>query len=233
LGLYGGYQYTWADAGDSGNTQINSALFGGYASYTSGGFYADGTVGGGYNGYRVRRGITFSTIDRTARSQPNGGQMNASLNLGYDWELGKFTFGPIAGVQYAYAGIAPFSETGADSLDLRVAQQNVNSLRTTFGGRIAYTWNVTDKIALIPEVRMFWQHEFLNNPRNISSALDGGSGPTFGYETIAPARDSVFAGAGVSAQFGERWNAFLYWNVDFGRQSYFGNSISGGLNWKF
>jgi fibronectin-binding autotransporter adhesin len=233
VGLYGGYQYTWADAGDTGNTQINSALFGGYASYTQGGFYADGIVGGGYNGYRVRRGIRFSTIDRTARSQPNGGQFNASLNLGYDWELGKFTLGPIAGVQYAYAGIAPFSETGADSLDLRVGQQNVNSLRTTFGGRIAYTWNVTDRIAIIPEVRMFWQHEFLNNPRNISSALDGGSGPTFGYETSAPARDSVFAGAGVSAQFGERWNAFFYWNVDFGRQDYFGNSISGGLNWKF
>jgi fibronectin-binding autotransporter adhesin len=232
-GLYGGYQYTWADAGDSGNTQINSALFGGYATYTNGGFYADGIVGGGYNGYRVRRGITFSTIDRTARSQPNGGQFNASLNLGYDWEIGKFTLGPIAGVQYTYAGIAPFTETGADSLDLRVGQQNVNSLRTTFGGRIAYTWNVTDRIALIPEVRMFWQHEFLNNPRNISSALDGGSGPTFGYETSAPARDSVFAGAGVSAQFGERWNAFFYWNVDFGRQTYFGNSVSGGLNWKF
>lgn len=232
-GLYGGYQYTWADAGDAGNTQINSALFGGYASYTNGGFYADGIVGGGYNGYRVRRGITFSTIDRTARSQPNGGQFNTSLNLGYDWEIGKFTLGPIAGVQYAYAGIAPFSETGADSLDLRVAQQNINSLRTTFGGRVAYTWNVTDKIALIPEVRMFWQHEFLNNPRNISSALDGGAGPTFGYETSAPARDSVFAGAGVSAQFGERWNAFVYWNVDFGRQDYLGNSVSGGLNWKF
>jgi fibronectin-binding autotransporter adhesin len=233
LGLYGGYQYTWADAGDSSNTQINSALFGGYATYSQGGFYADAVVGGGYNGYRVRRGINFSTIDRTARSQPNGGQFNASLNLGYDWEVGKFTFGPIAGVQYAYAGIAPFSETGADSLDLRVAQQNVNSMRTTFGGRVAYTWNVTDRIALIPEVRMFWQHEFLNNPRNINSALDGGSGPTFGYETSAPARDSVFAGAGVSAQFGERWNAFLYWNVDFGRQDYFGNSVSGGLNWKF
>jgi hypothetical protein len=43
----------------------------------------------------------------------------------------------------------------------------------------------------------------------------------------------VFAGAGVSAQFGERWNAFFYWNVDFGRQDYFGNSVSGGLNWKF
>ncbi len=232
-GVFGGYQYTWADAGDSGNTQINSALFGGYASYADGGFTADAVVGGGYNGYRVRRGIDFGTVDRLAKSQPSGGQFSAALNLGYDWQVGKFTFGPIIGGQYTYAGIAGFTENGADSLDLAVGQQNVNSLRTTLGGRVAYTWNVTSQISLIPEVRMFWQHEFLNNPRNISSSLDGGSGPTFGYETSTPARDSVFAGAGVSAQFGDRWNAFFYYNVDFGRQDYLGNSISGGLNWKF
>lgn len=232
-GLFGGYQYTWADAGDSGNTQINSALFGGYASYTNGGFTADSVIGGGYNGYRVRRGIDFGTVDRLAKSQPNGGQFSAALNLGYDWQAGGFTFGPIVGAQYSYAGIGGFTENGADSLDLAVGQQNVNSLRTTLGGRVAYTWNITQHVALIPEVRMFWQHEFLNNPRNISSALDGGSGPAFGYETSAPARDSVFAGAGVSAQFGERWNGFLYYNIDFGRQDYLGNSVSAGLNWKF
>lgn len=58
-------------------------------------------------------------------------------------------------------------------------------------------------------------------------------GPAFGYETSSPARDSVFAGAGISAQFGDRWTGFLYYNVDFGRQDYFGNSVSGGLDWKF
>lgn len=232
-GLYTGYQYTWADYSGGGNTQINSALFGGYASYTNGGFYTDAVVGGGYNAYRVRRPIEFSTIDRTARSNQNGGQFNAALNFGYDWEIGKFTLGPIAGVQYSYVGIASFTEDGADSLDLRVGQQNANSLRTTFGGRIAYSWNVTESITLIPEVRMFWQHEFLNNPRTISSSLDGGAGPGFGYETSAPARDSVFAGAGLTSQFGPNWNAFFFYNADFGRQDYLGHYISGGLGLKF
>jgi len=232
-GLYTGYQYTWADYSGGGNTQINSALFGGYASYTNGGFYTDAVVGGGYNGYRVRRPIEFSTIDRTARSNQNGGQFNAALNFGYDWEIGGFTLGPIAGVQYSYVGIASFTEDGADSLDLRVGQQNASSLRTTFGGRIAYSWNVTESITLIPEVRMFWQHEFLNNPRTISSSLDGGAGPGFGYETSTPARDSVFAGAGLTSQFGPNWNAFFFYNADFGRNDYLGHYISGGVGIKF
>jgi outer membrane autotransporter protein len=139
----------------------------------------------------------------------------------------------LGGGQYIYAGVAPFTESGADSLDLKVSQQNANSIRTNIGGRVAYTWNITSSITFIPEVRMFWQHEFLNNPRNIASSLDGGSGPGFGYETSAPARDSVFAGAGISARFGDRWNAYVYYNADFGRQDYLSHIISAGLGFKF
>lgn len=147
--------------------------------------------------------------------------------------MGNFTFGPILSGQYTYTGLGGFTETGADSLDLAVGQQNANSIRTNLGGRIAYTWQAASNVTIIPEVRMFWQHEYLNGPRNIASALDGGAGPSFGYETAAPGRDSVFAGAGASANFGPNWNAYFYYNADFGRQDYVGQMISGGLNWKF
>lgn len=233
FGAFGGYQGTYADYSGGGSTTVNSALFGGYASYTNRGFYMDAVVGGGYNAYAVRRTIEFSTIDRTARSRQNGGQLSTALNFGYDWEIGNFTAGPIAGVQYTYAGIAPFTEQGADSLNLRVSQQNANSLRTTFGGRVAYTWNLTERVILIPEVRMFWLHEFLNNPRIIGAALDGGSGVGFDYLTSTPDRDSVFAGTGVTAQVGERWNASAFWNTDFGRQDLLSHIVSFNLAYQF
>ncbi|HRJ72164.1 MAG TPA: autotransporter domain-containing protein [Terrimicrobiaceae bacterium] len=232
-GVFAGYQGTYAKYSGGGNNTINSALFGGYASFQNGGFSADAIVGGGYSNYNVRRPIAFSSIDRTATAKPDGGQFSTYLDAGYDWKAGGFTFGPLVSAQYTYAGIAPFTEDGAGSLNLAVDQQNVNSLRTNIGGRIAYTWNVTDTVVIVPEVRMFWQHEFLNNPRNIGASLDGGSGAGFGYETSTPDRDSIFAGAGVSAQFGERWNGYVYYNADFGRQDYIGQMISTGLNWKF
>ncbi len=232
-GVYAGYQGTYAKYDDNSNLRVNSALFGGYATYDNGGFYIDAIVGGGYSNYTAKRAINFSTIDRVARSQPGGGQFTTYLDAGYDWEVKGFTFGPIISGQYTYAGVAPFTENGADSLDLKVSQQNANSIRTNIGGRVAYTWNVTSSITFIPEVRMFWQHEFLNNPRNIASSLDGGSGPGFGYETSAPARDSVFAGAGISARFGDRWDAYVYYNADFGRQDYLSHIVSAGLGWKF
>jgi len=232
-GVYAGYQGTYAKYSNGGVTTINAVDFGLYAGYHSGGFYADAIVGGGSSAYAVRRPIQFSTVNRPAASKPDGGQFTTYLGFGYDWQVGNFTIGPILSGQYTYAGIAPFTETGAGALDLAVSQQNVNSLRASLGGRVAYTWKLSDKVSLIPEGRLFWQHEFLENSRSIASSLDGGNGPSFDYATSAPSRDAVFAAAGVSAQFGPNWTAYLYYNADFGRQDYIGHSVSTGLNFKF
>ncbi len=232
-GLFGGYHGTYADYDGNGSTRIDSALFGGYASYVHDGFTTDAVVTGGTNQALVRRPIRFSTVDRTARSRQEGGQVSGALNLGYDWKAAGFTFGPIVGGQYTTVGIAPFTETGADSLDLRVDGQHAHSLRTTLGGRVAYTINLTERIVLVPEIRVLWQHEFLNNSRQIDAALDAGSGPSFDTATAEPGRDSVFAGAGVSLQLGDRWNASVYYNADLGRQDLTSHSISASLGWRF
>ncbi len=232
-GLYVGYQGSYGDYGSAGNVRMNSVLFGGYATFHMGGFYADAVVGGGATNYKVTRSISFSTINRSANSQQNGGQFSSALNLGYDWQAGGFTFGPIAGAQYTFVGIAPFTETGAQSLDLAVAGQEANSLRSTLGGRVAYTWKANRWLTVIPEARMFWQHEFLNNARAIGASLDGGNGAGFDFWTPEPFRDSVFAGAGVSTQIGKNLNASLYYNANFGRQNYVGQMVSAGFNWDF
>ena len=233
-GLFAGYEYSYAKYTGGSSTQGNSALFGLYGSYANeSGYYADAVVSGGYTGYQTRRAIAFGGIDRTARANPNSGQFSAALNLGKDFEIGKFTLGPIASAQYTYAGVGGFTETGAQSLDLALGQQNANSLRTNLGARLAYTWNLNTKVALIPELRMFWQHEFLNNPRMINSSLDGGNGPSFGYDTITPYRDSVFAGAGVTAQFGKNLSGSVFYNINFGSQTYLNNMVSAGLNLSF
>ena len=124
-------------------------------------------------------------------------------------------------------------KTGFDHGSLELGQQNANSLRSTLGGRIAYTWNLNQKIAIIPELRMFWQHEFLNNARNINASLDGGNGAAFDFKTTDPYRNSVFARAGVTAQFGKNLSGSLFYNVNFGSQTYQSNMVSAGLNVAF
>ena len=201
-GLFGGYQGVYSKYDNGGLNKINTGLFGAYATYQNHGFYSDAIVTGGYSNYNTKRSIQFSSIDRTATGDLDGMQFSTYIDFGYDMNIGNFTFGPIIAGQYAYMGISPFTERGAGSLNLDVEQQNVSSLRSSLGGRIAYTWKLTKKVSLIPEVRMFWQHEFLENSRTIDASLDGGNILGFGFETSAPERDSVFAGAGVIAQLG-------------------------------
>ena len=76
-------------------------------------------------------------------------------------------------------------------------------------------------------------HELLNNPRNISSSLDGCSDASFDYETSAPYRNSVFGGAGISAKFGDRCTGSVFYNVNFGAEGYTNNIISTSLGFAF
>jgi len=233
-GLYAGYQGAFADYDGNGRTVLNGVRFGGYASYGKAtGFFANTMVGGGYTSYTVTRPISFGNLSRTAKSAPGGGDFESLLNLGYNWQLGNFNFGPVATAQYTYLGIAPFTENGADSLDLKIGQQNANSLRTLFGGQVAYLWQISPKWAIIPQGSLYWQHEFLQNPRTIDASLDGGSGPAFAYRTAAPSRDSIYAGAGVTVQLGERWNTNFYYNANFGRQDFVSHQITGGIGFSW
>jgi hypothetical protein len=67
----------------------------------------------------------------------------------------------------------------------------------------------------------------------VDASLDSGNIAGFGFDTCAPERDSVFAGAGVIAQLGPDWNASCYYNVDLGWQNYVAQMVSVGLEWKF
>ena len=130
-------------------------------------------------------------------------------------------------------GFSSFTENGADSLNLRVGQQNYNSLRLNVGGRVAYTWHANERVLLIPEVRMFWQHEFLENPTSINSSLNRGGGPAFTYRTSVAGRDSVFAGAGLNAQIGRHWMIGAYYNVDFASTTSIDHIVSASLGFNF
>lgn len=232
-GLYGGYQGTYAKDSNNNSTFINTAVAGLYASYQRKGFYVDGIVGGAYNNYNSRRSIQFSTIDRTAHSEANGGQFSSYLGLGYDWKWGGLVIGPIASAQYIYTGLAPFTESQAESLNLRVNRQNVNSFRTNVGGHIAYTWRAAKNVIIFPEIRATWQHEYMNGSRNITSALDGGVGSTFNYQTTSPNRDSILASGGLTVQIGENWSTSAYYNVNVGRSDFFDQMISLSLEYQF
>ncbi len=229
VGIFSGYSGTRARFDDGSRLDLNSARFGLYGTAQSGGFYINALASGAYHSYRVRRDIDFGDVDRTARSRPEGGEFHALLSGGYDHQIANWTFGAITSLQYTYLGVGAFSEDGADSLDTRIESEDTDSLRSGLGARIAYTCQITPTVALIPEIRAEWQHEFLGYAPVLSASLDGGNGANFDVNGDDQARNTILAGAGVTALLGDHVSASAFYNPDFGGGSVTAHTIAASL----
>lgn len=225
VGILASYQEGWGDYNQGGDIDLDSVRFGLYATYDSGGFYANTAIGGGQTGYDVKRPIRWAYLDRTATSEPDGWEFFTSASVGYDLKRGNWTFGPQFSVQYSKLTLDEFSEHGAGSLNLRLSDTDIDSLRTYLGGRIAYTYQINQHFAIIPEVRAFWQHEFLDGG-STNARLNGGSGPAFTHTFSDPDEDSIYFGAGLGFQMGSNFYMNLYYNLDLGRREDEAHSVS-------
>ncbi len=234
VGVFTGYQEGWSDFDHGGSLDMKSVRFGIYAAVDWGGFYANAAVGGGSTDYSVNREIQWATLDRSTRSEPHGNEFFAMLGTGYDFHAGNFTFGPSASVQYSRIKLDSFVEHGAGVLDLQVSDAEAESLRTYLGGRVAYTMKVSDRVTLVPELRLFWQHEFLDGGTHMNAAFDGGRGPGFGYQMNGiRERDALYAGLGIGMHVGNRFTTSLYYNASFGRHDADQQSLTLVVEWRF
>ena len=133
---------------------------------------------------------------RTALGQTHANQFLGQIEAGY--RIGIFapaalSLTPFARLQASTGTQAGFTETGANSLNLTVAQQTTDALRSTFGvdlgGAIDAGWR--EKLAF--RVRLGWAHEYADTSRPMTAAFAGRSGFGFTVLGAAPQRDSAVA----------------------------------------
>lgn len=179
--------------------------FGAFGTYQHGGFYANAIAGGAQHSYQVNRGITFTNFNRIANSAPTAGELDSLLATGYEVKKGNFTFGPNTSLQYTYFGLQPFTETGAQSLDLSVANANTAGLNYILGSHCLYDWKANKDLSVTPQLSLGWQHEFMQNPYTLNSSFSNGAG--FGYTTTTPQRDSLFSSVGFNVNFKKKYDA--------------------------
>ncbi|MCX6960200.1 MAG: autotransporter domain-containing protein, partial [Verrucomicrobia bacterium] len=209
-GLYCGYQGTYSKMGanvsglGTGSSLIDNAVrfgvFGTYGQKDGKGFYGSALAGGAYHNYQATRVIQYTGMNRTANSSPGAGELDTMLATGYDIQKGKFTFGPTASLQYTYLGVNALKETGAQSLDFNSGGWNSSSMLSSVGAHAAYNWQAGRNVVVVPQVNLSWQHEFLQNPYDISGSI-GGS-PNFSNTSATGIRDYLYTGVGFTVEFG-------------------------------
>ena len=153
------------------------------------------------------------------------------MAAGYDVKRGNFTFGSITSLQYTYFGLQPFTESGANSLDLSVANANDNSMVYSLGSHCFYTWQASKNILVVPQINLGWQHEFLQNPYALNSTF--GNGSSFACNSTTPLRDSLYTGIGFTVNLDKKYDASFFYNASACNPSIMSQNFFVSLGTKF
>jgi autotransporter-associated beta strand protein len=227
VGLSAGYAHSTVNLNAGGDIDVNSGKLGVYATAFSQGFYLDTAISGGPSGYNSRR----AALQGTASGSTNGGDFDFLVAAGYDWKYGGLTIGPIASFQLGYIGINAFSESGSLA-PLKFPDQNFESERTGFGGRVSYDWKI-GHVTVIPEFRAAWVHEYGDTAFSIVAGFASGAGNNFTVTSADTGRDSLAIGAGVSVIWNERVSTYVYYDGEVARTNYQYNAVTGGVRITF
>lgn len=195
VGYTSGQQWVGGLNGTGISNTVQAALYG---SYADGPVYVDGLAGYAYSGNQMWRTIAIPGLAaRTAQGLTGANQVFGQVEGGYRFAFGvggENTMAPFARLQ-AYTGTQNgFSETGAQSLNLTVAPQTTNSLRSVLGAQAsaAFDFGWREKLGL--QVKLGWSHEYANTALPVSATLAGAPGMSFTTYGASPQRDGVLVG---------------------------------------
>jgi outer membrane autotransporter protein len=205
--------------GMPGTGTSNTLQFAVYGEYAPSAFYLDALAGYGHSDNRMNRPIVIPGLPfRMAQGYTNANTFFGQLEAGYKVMVAP-SFGgfvtPFARLQASTSTQQGFSETGADSLDLTVAQQTTNSLRTILGAQLGAGIDAPWHEKLDLTFRLGWSHEFDDLTRPVTAAFAGAPALSFTtYGATAP-RDGAVIGLGANTLIAERTSLYLRYDGDF------------------
>jgi uncharacterized protein with beta-barrel porin domain len=210
VGYQTGGQWTGGFEGRSVTDTFQAGLYG---SFTQGPVYVDGLAGYAYNANQMWRSINITGLQpRTAYGQTGANQFYGQLEAGYRVELGgaaSYFITPFALLQSSTVTQNGFTETGAQSLNLTVAQQTTQSLRTVFGAQVGAAMDVGWRDKIAGQLRFGWSHEFADTARPVSASFVGAPAVPFTVFGAAPQRDGAVVGFSVSTAVAEAMGVYL------------------------
>ncbi|MDX2219497.1 MAG: autotransporter domain-containing protein [Burkholderiales bacterium] len=162
--------------GNLGGFDTDETTISAFASIKSGGFYANAALSvADVDFENVRRNIQLGQVLRTARGTTNGSNSSGHIAFGYDFNMGKLTFGPQVSVTSQNITVNDITEDGAGSANLKILKQERNSTVTSAGLRASL-----DLGKLTPFARVTYDQEQRGSPRNIGATpLSVATGNTY------------------------------------------------------
>ncbi len=220
LGYASGNQWLGGFSGRGSSDSYQASL---YASFTQSAFYLDALGGYGYNDNQMTRQILIPGLPaRTAMGRTGANQLLGQAEAGYRvgiYERAAASLTPFARFQATSVNQAAFSETGANSLNLNVAQQTTSSLRTVLGAELAGALDAGWREKLALQLRLGWAHEYASTSRPVTAAFAGAPGANFTVFGAAPQRDTVAIGLAADTAIAAGASLYLRYDGEVGTGS--------------
>lgn len=179
----------------SDTADIQSFEVGGYFSYGDVEFCINGNASIIFHDFDTYR-FPFGAA---AQASYEGRTISAYLEAGKVFELDRVRIEPVAAVSFAALDTDPYAETGTAGGNLLIVQgASHQSLKSIAGARFAYVFHLDSGRKIVPEGRLFWAHEFLDDRSEFEAALTSLPNNPFRVFGQRYARDSLLAGVGLN-----------------------------------
>jgi outer membrane lipase/esterase len=207
FGGFLGYGRGTQDYGrDAGEFRQSETTLGGFLGWYGEAVWVNGQVSYSRLGFDVERNLHLGIATRKHTGSPDGSNLSAGLNAGFEFEDGVISHGPVIGVLSQAIKVDGYAEAGTSATALAYPDQDFDSLVGSVGWQVRYAAGETFK----PYARVTFDHEFEGAPDEAFAQLLSMPG-TAGYAVPGVAADrsygSVMLGtrarfAGLTADFG-------------------------------
>ena len=182
-----------------GNGWTSTVSAAAYASFTQSGFYADLLAGYGYANNQMQRQIVIPNLQpRTASGSTGANQFLGQAEIGWRvpvYAPAQASVTPFARFQAVSSMQNAFSEWGANSISLNVAQQTTNAVRSTLGADLAGAIPLGgEQRQLDVALRLGWMHEYAYLGRPMTAAFAGAPSAAFTVYGATPPTDYAVIG---------------------------------------
>jgi len=157
----------------------------------------------------------------------------ADLGGGYDWQAGAVSFGPLAGLDYAFNWRPKTNEHGGGAADLNLASSAQHGLRSSLGGQVRTQIDAEGYGLLQAGLSARWMYDLLGGSYTSRGSFAGYDGQDFSSTTPVSSRNSLALQGNLALLQADGFKCSAFLGTELFRKGY--SSAEGGMsfNWDF
>ena len=222
------------DYGLGGDTSGDGVAISGYGNLNRDRFYIDAFLSYAWHNFETNRKLLIGPFTiAEAKGSTDASQTQVGATLGYALSKSeRATFHAVGGLYYIDLDIDGYTETGAGPLSAVIPSRSIDSLKAQAGGEVSVHLQPGND-ALVPILRVVWNHEFMDDALVIKSGFAGAPATTFATPGPNLGSDWATVGVGLSGRISEGTSFYFRYQHDFGRDGQENEEVSAAARMAF